>query len=222
MDATANIAATPLPTTAAAAKRERTKLRRERVTEPRMVACGRCGGAGGSDMWARTGWTCYACMGQRSFERDVRVYADPALEARDAALTAIIDDEAAAIATAEFEAMAGARYDALWIEAQEALVAHDENVARLALQTWIGEVGEKITAAGIVKVAATIDGYYGSTRLVIIETADGNLVKTFGTGASLFGVETGDAVTIAGTVKSLDFYRGDKQTVLTRAKITVG
>lgn len=31
------------------------------VTEP--VTCGRCGGAGGADKWAHTGWTCFECGG---------------------------------------------------------------------------------------------------------------------------------------------------------------
>lgn len=31
------------------------------ITSP--VTCGRCGGAGGADKWAATGWTCYDCGG---------------------------------------------------------------------------------------------------------------------------------------------------------------
>src|SRR5258707_155916 len=26
--------------------------------------CGRCGGAGGADKWAHTGWTCFDCSGK--------------------------------------------------------------------------------------------------------------------------------------------------------------
>jgi hypothetical protein len=33
------------------------------------VACGRCGGAGGSDAWRMTGWTCYGCGGSGSEHR---------------------------------------------------------------------------------------------------------------------------------------------------------
>ena len=29
-----------------------------------MVTCDRCGGAGGADAWAYTGWTCYKCGGE--------------------------------------------------------------------------------------------------------------------------------------------------------------
>jgi hypothetical protein len=35
------------------------------------VRCGRCGGAGGSDKWAHTGWTCFECDG-RCFKPDPR------------------------------------------------------------------------------------------------------------------------------------------------------
>lgn len=37
--------------------------------------CGRCGGAGGADKWAHTGWTCYQCDGTgRGEVRPIRVY----------------------------------------------------------------------------------------------------------------------------------------------------
>lgn len=38
------------------------------------VNCARCGGAGGSDRWVRTGYTCFACGGAKTFEKTFRVY----------------------------------------------------------------------------------------------------------------------------------------------------
>lgn len=36
--------------------------------------CSRCGGAGGSDKWKHTGWTCFECGGSRGHNVDVKLY----------------------------------------------------------------------------------------------------------------------------------------------------
>ena len=43
--------------TITAIKKERTMLRRTRVTKTERVNCYRCGGRGGSEAWRYTGWT---------------------------------------------------------------------------------------------------------------------------------------------------------------------
>jgi hypothetical protein len=43
------------------------------ITVPKI--CGRCGGAGGSDKWHHTGWTCYQCGGARTLGTEtIKVY----------------------------------------------------------------------------------------------------------------------------------------------------
>ena len=43
------------------------------ITVPKI--CGRCGGAGGSDKWHHTGWTCYQCGGARTLGNEtIKVY----------------------------------------------------------------------------------------------------------------------------------------------------
>lgn len=81
----------------------------------------------------------------------------------------------------------------------------------------------KARVTGTVTVAMTLEGYYGPSRLVVVEgTGDdaGVTVKMFGTGQGLWDADRGDQVTVYGTVKDREVYRDVKQTVLTRAKIT--
>lgn len=202
-----------------AAKTERAKLRRQRITVSRFIDCTRCGGAGQSDRWAFTGYVCFKCDGRGGDVKDVREYADQTLAERDAYLTHVIDqavrDAGAADRAVRMAEIAAERYDEAWVEAHAELAVH---TAR-AQQTYLGEIGTKIAATGTVLRAITVEGFYGRSRLIIVETADGNQVKTFGTGASLWRVERDDVVTISGTVKSHEMYEGDRQTVLTRTKI---
>ncbi|MFI5260833.1 MAG: hypothetical protein ACHQU0_03500 [Candidatus Paceibacteria bacterium] len=54
----------------------------------RQERCGRCGGAGGSDKWAHTGWTCYECggTGKGSIVED-KLYTQPQIDKMNAAQT---------------------------------------------------------------------------------------------------------------------------------------
>jgi hypothetical protein len=54
----------------------------------RERSCGRCGGAGGSDKWAHTGWTCYECggVGYRGTET-IKLYTREQLDKLNAAQT---------------------------------------------------------------------------------------------------------------------------------------
>lgn len=51
-----------------------------------MTKCGRCGGAGGSEKWARTGWSCFDCGGSGDGRlKTVPVYTSQKLEKLNAA-----------------------------------------------------------------------------------------------------------------------------------------
>lgn len=85
---------------------------------------------------------------------------------------------------------------------------------------YLGAKGEKITVTGTVTVSRIINGYYGDRVLVVVQTEAG-LVKTFTTAEWAWDVAVGQEVEISGTVKDLDEFRGERQTVLTRPKAKV-
>ncbi len=47
---------------------------RQRVGSSYVTDCGRCGGAGGSDAWRATGWTCFDCGGHGTDHRTYTAY----------------------------------------------------------------------------------------------------------------------------------------------------
>lgn len=206
-----------------AAKSERRTLRRTRVDALVTETCTRCAGAGGSDMWKFTGWTCFDCQGVGTRDRLRRVYTTTDATQRDEDLTNLIDayewEQQQAEIAANAEKRASERYDADWDAAREEYARREQIAAMRDQQRWLGEVGTKIEATGRIQTAFTVKTFYGSNRLVIIKTDDGNYIKIFGTGSTLWGIDEDEAVTVTGTIKELSVYEGDKQTVLTRAKI---
>lgn len=87
---------------------------------------------------------------------------------------------------------------------------------------WIGSPGDKgVAVAGKVVVARTVDGYMPGTSstLLVIDTPNGT-AKTFTTAAWAWEVETGDDVSLTGTVKGHGEYEGRKETMMTRLKPT--
>lgn len=71
------------------------------VAASRARSCSRCGGAGGSSMWAHTGWTCFECGGSgkhkngpesvRLYTADELVKLDASKAKRDAKKQAVTD-----------------------------------------------------------------------------------------------------------------------------------
>ena len=207
--------------TITAIKKERTMLRRTRVTKTERVNCYRCGGRGGSEAWRYTGWTCYRCGGNCTELRDERVYTDPADEARDIELTEAIVGHNAALVAEKWEAGREAREAAEKERDHGYAIEENERFDLRASRAYVGSLGESITVEGTVKVAVSIETLYGNSMLIVVETDDGNLVKTFGSGMTLWELDRDDRVSVTGTVKDFDTYEGDKQTVLTRVKATI-
>lgn len=163
---------------------------------------------------------CFACRGRG--HRYVKVSSVRARVRRDVKATLQRGANAAAHAAAAAQAAAD-DFAAAWDE------AHAEQDRRAALNnTPAGEPGQKLTGlTGTVEVATDIEvaGFrgYGTDhkRLIVVKLPNGQVLKTFGTGATLYAASRGDHVTISGTVKELSDYRGQLQTVLTRTKLRI-
>ena len=187
-----------------------------------IVNCDICGGTGGSDNWKYTGWTCYKCNGSgriayRWIERTPEYEAK--LESRRA--------KKAEKERAEAEARR-ARYEAAIKAAEEEKKAREaEEAARKEISTYVGEVGEKLNIKARFDHTAWYERHsfagYGMEKVYIVSFRDekGNLLiwkTTSPKGCA--ELEEGDEISLKGTIKEHTEYRDEKQTILTRCKVT--
>lgn len=92
---------------------------------------------------------------------------------------------------------------------------------------WIGTApdkeagvkGSRITFTGLVESIRYIDGFYGSTTLYQVRAEDSGVVVKWFASTNALGEDTGVRVTLRGTVKEHDEYKGIKSTVLTRCTL---
>lgn len=84
---------------------------------------------------------------------------------------------------------------------------------------YVGELKERITFEGTIKLAYGMDSYYGYKVMYIIEDDDGNQFKWVATSPKHHGHETGKTFSITGTVSDHDEYKNVKQTILKRCKV---
>lgn len=114
-----------------------------------------------------------------------------------------------------------------WLAAEQEYQRERERVAAL-VQGYVAEIGERVKDLSVTVVyagtfeAANPRGYGAPVdkALVIFEAEDGKILKTSGTGSTLYNLAKGDKVTITATVKAHGEYREQDQTVLTRVKVT--
>lgn len=186
-------------------------------------ACWKCGGDG---IYWRKAFTangpgavqdvCFPCNGSGLGKK---IFASlEELEAADAR-----NDKA----RARREAKAQAEWEA-GREEREAEVARRaalEESRRLAREAenarWSyldGQVGDKVEVIGNISVATTIETQFGSSRLIVIETADRQAVKLFTTAEWAWSAERDEAITISATIKAFDEFDGRPQTQLVRPK----
>lgn len=83
----------------------------------------------------------------------------------------------------------------------------------------VGTVGQRITLPLIVEFSKTFDGQYGVTTLIKFRTAEGDLVQWWASGER--DIESGERLTLTGTVKAHETDRFSKEpvTTLTRCKV---
>lgn len=189
-----------------------------------MVACDRCGGAGGADVWKFTGWKCYKCGGTGKVQGTWKEYTPEyaaKLEAKRQAQW-----EAQKQAWAEEEAKREAERKAKE-EAEAKAKAEEEarRAAQKAISNFVGAVGEKIEFDGILEKNVWFDvpsfrGYGTDTmHIYIFRDANGNAL-VWKTNKGL-GIENGTRVHVKGAIKDHNEYDSEKQTVLTRCKVEV-
>ena len=83
---------------------------------------------------------------------------------------------------------------------------------------YAGDVGDKITTEATVERVTGFDGQYGYMYVYNFKDVQGRVLVWF-TSKALMTVNEGDTITIKGTIKNLNEYKGIKQTVLTRCKV---
>lgn len=184
-----------------------------------IVTCDRCGGAGGSNAWDYTGWTCYKCGGtgkifskwiERTPEYEAKLAAKRAAKAQARAVEAEAQRK-------EYEAkMEAAR---LAKEAEEARIK-----AEKAISQFVGQVGDKIDIKATYRFSAyftTHIGWMEETMYIhnFKDEAGNTLVWKTTKGIGSLNLQEGDPVHIKGTIKEHSTYKEEKQTSLIRCKI---
>lgn len=96
--------------------------------------------------------------------------------------------------------------------------AEDELKASTSTSEWLGQEKEKISAVVTLKNWHHFETMYGVSTIYTFEDEKGN-VLVWKTG-SCIEQQKGDKLTLSGTIKELSEYKGIKQTVLTRCKIS--
>lgn len=90
--------------------------------------------------------------------------------------------------------------------------------AEEAASEWVGEVKERIEFEAEIMGSYLNDGFYGVTDILKFKDENGNHFTWFA--SDITGLQRGDRISIKGTVKKHDEFRGIKQTILTRCKFT--
>lgn len=103
------------------------------------------------------------------------------------------------------------------VYARSQRVAAERSVQTTRRNTYVAPVGEKnVITTGAVTMIRPIESQYGTSYLIVWVTAEGDTCKWFSSNAPVF--DEGATVTLKGTVKSHDEFRGTKATVFTRCK----
>lgn len=183
------------------------------------VTCDRCGGLGGHDAWSFTGWKCYKCGGEGKVWGKWKEYT-PEYEEK---LRAKAEAKARAWEEAHREEIEAQKRKAEEEEKRRQEEAQKE-AERKAKSNYIGEVGGKIETQAILEshikyTAIPFCGFGEETRYIYKFRIGDDLATWFTTSGKFYQLEEGTKVTLTGTVKKHEEYKGEKQTVLTRCKV---
>lgn len=129
---------------------------------------------------------------------------------------------------------------AVWFKEQETKAEREAREARKAeleakfgKRTHLGTVGEKLTLTVICTKIHPVEGQYGTTYITKFETEEGDQVTWFASRYPGYEVEQsigrkvtvdlkeGNRVTVVAKVKEHKEYKGNAETVITRAKVAL-
>ena len=196
------------------------------------VTCDRCGGAGGADMWADTGYVCYKCGGSGFVEGTWKEYT-PEHEAKLEKQRQRRAEKRAR----EFEAKQ-AEYEAEQARIKAEREAEEARIkAEKAISKHVGNIGDKINMDVIYIGSAwfevpSFNGFGMDTKFVhTFADENGNkfVWKTSNSVGRWVGdadeqywetFQEGETVHLRGTIKAHDEYKDEKQTILTRCKLS--
>jgi len=197
-------------------KRKLATLRRKRVSKRVTETCWKCDGVGRIREYSHyADGICFQCEGVGKWPAIVRVFEDPNLETQAQELEAIIQDE-----VYRLESIQNLRRE--YLRDWQAAIWEDERRVKTAGQKHLtAEVGERVDIEGVVTCRMLLEGFYGQSVLMVVETDAGEVVKTIGTGSGLWEALKGDRVALRGTIKAHEVYKGSPQSVLTRVKATL-
>ncbi len=103
--------------------------------------------------------------------------------------------------------------------AERIIAENKKNTAMDDASEHVGDIKERIDFEGIILGVYGAEGYYGHTDIVRIRDLQGNVFTWFA--SDYTRLDRDQRVSVRGTVKKHDEYKGVKQTVLTRCKINV-
>ena len=168
---------------------------------------------------------CFKCGGSGKMQGKWKEYTPEYAEKLEAKRRAKAEAQAKVYAEeqAQREAERRAKEEAERIERER---AEAEERARKAISQHVGEIGDKIDLDVILEKRAWFDvpsfrGFGTDTMYVYtFRDAQGNALVWKTSGG--LDIEEGQQVHLKGTIKAHDEYKDEKQTVLTRCKITAG
>lgn len=197
-----------------------------------LVTCDRCEGRGFYAIGVlndhlvlspRDNGVCWKCAGAGKVVDKWKEYTPEYAEKLEARRRAKREarEQAFAEERARIEAERKAKEEAERIERER---AEAEERARKAISQHIGQVGDKIDVDVILEKSAWFDvpsfrGFGTDTMYVHTFRDDHGNALTWKTSNGL-GIEAGSQVHLKGTIKDHSEYRDEKQTVLTRCKVT--
>ena len=197
-----------------------------------MIPCDRCGGEGIYIIGVRNGkpvsspvdnGICFKCGGRGKIESKWKEYTpeyEAKLEARRKARTEKLEREhAEEIAKAEDERKSKEESERIAREAEEKRIREQKSISQ-----YIGEVGERIDVDVVLEKESWYDittptGYILNTMWIYTfrnEHGDSIVWKT----SKTLPIERNQRVHVRGTIKEHSEYKDEKQTILTRCKIT--
>lgn len=190
-----------------------------------MVVCDRCSGRGWYAVGVHNGElvparpdhaVCYKCGGEGKV-MGKWIERTPEYQAK-------LDAKREAKAEAERIAFEAERLKREAEAEAEAKAEAERIAAQKAISQYVGDIGAKIEVKGILVREASYESHIGwMTQWMTVYTfkdADGNSLVWHTSGNGISGIESGDQVIIKGTVKNHSVYKDEKQTVLTRCKVT--